>query len=205
MSSGPTLRDRRRTQTRRDIQAATIELSTDVGFAHVTVEAISAKVGISPRTFFNHFPSKEAAVILDPPVRLRGDHAAKFAEGPVRPAGELLIELTQVILEQLASDPPDRAVAEAIFTIATDTPEVFAALVGQLDVVRIELSAMVAGRLPEGADPQIADLVASLAMAAVRTGLESWAADESADRDATPVRHVAHAVDLITSLTTSKD
>lgn len=201
VSSGPTLRQRQREQTRRLIHDAVLELSADVGFGNVTVEAISARAGISPRTFFNHFAGKEAAVLMDPPVRLRDPQAAQFVGGPRRPARELLVELTRLLLDQLAADPPDRRTAEAVFAIAADNPGVLAALVGQMDAVRLELAAAVEARLPSGGDRQVADLVASLAMAAMRSGLETWAAGEVAGSEDSPVPAVRRAVEIMTSLT----
>lgn len=199
MSPALGLRERRRLETRRQIHESVVELSQELGYAHVTVDAISARAGISPRTFFNYFPSKEAAVILDPPVELRGAHAAQFAEGPEREPRELLVELTRALLDQLESDPPDRRSAESVFAIAGANPEVLTALIAQLDGVRAGLSELVARRLPAPADQQVADLIASLAMAAVRSGLETWAAAEAADDDS-PVRSVRRAVEIMTSL-----
>lgn len=198
--SGPSLRDRRRDQTRRSIHDATLELSHELGFAQVTVDAISARAGVSPRTFFNYFPSKEAAVVLDPPVQLRGERAERFAAGPTTPPRELLLELSHLLLEQLETSPVDRAAAEGLFVIASQHPSVFAHMVGQLDAVRLELADAATRRLGPDSEPQVAHLVASLAMAAVRSGLEDWAAGRGHGGEDSPVPHVRRAIEIVTDL-----
>jgi AcrR family transcriptional regulator len=58
----PGLRERKRLATRRAIQHAAISLA-EQGLERVTVDEISRIADISPRTFFNYFPSKEDAVL----------------------------------------------------------------------------------------------------------------------------------------------
>src|ERR1700677_4577014 len=57
--------ERRRRRTQRALQNAAIELVGRRGLAEVTVEEIAAAAGVSRRTFFNHFPTK-AAALFDP-------------------------------------------------------------------------------------------------------------------------------------------
>jgi AcrR family transcriptional regulator len=57
--------DRRRRRTQRALQEAAIALAGRHGLAEVTVEDIAAAAGVSRRTFFNHFPTK-AAALFDP-------------------------------------------------------------------------------------------------------------------------------------------
>ncbi len=201
MSTEPSLRERRRDQTRHEIHEAALALGSEQSFAHVTVEAISLRAGVSPRTFFNYFPTKEAAVVLDPPVQLRGDLAERFAGGPPLPPRALLADLLQCLLEQIERDPPERSRAEGIFRIASENPSVFAALVGQLENVRMELAGVIATRLVEGTPRQVANLVASLAMAAVRSGLEEWSAESGHPSSPSPLPQVRQAVEIISDLT----
>src|ERR1700679_1991917 len=56
---------RRRRRTQRALQDAAIALVGRRGLAEVTVEDIAAAAGVSRRTFFNHFPTK-AAALFDP-------------------------------------------------------------------------------------------------------------------------------------------
>src|ERR1700679_1890276 len=56
---------RRRRRTQRALQNAAIALVGRRGLAEVTVEEIAAAAGVSRRTFFNHFPTK-AAALFDP-------------------------------------------------------------------------------------------------------------------------------------------
>lgn len=61
------LRERKRRATRRAIQHAALELATERGFDRVTIDEISHAANVSPRTFFNYFPSKESAIIGEVP------------------------------------------------------------------------------------------------------------------------------------------
>ena len=56
---------RRRRRTQRALQNAAIALVGRRGLADVTAEDIAAEAGVSRRTFFNHFPTK-AAALFDP-------------------------------------------------------------------------------------------------------------------------------------------
>ncbi|WP_246257569.1 TetR/AcrR family transcriptional regulator [Amycolatopsis anabasis] len=66
------LRERKRFETHRALSSTAVRLVAARGLDHVTVEDISAEVGVSARTFFNYFASKEDAVLIPYP-----DHAER--------------------------------------------------------------------------------------------------------------------------------
>lgn len=55
----PSLRDRRRAQTARDIVRAALDLFARKGFDAATAADIARHAGVSRATFFNYFPQKE--------------------------------------------------------------------------------------------------------------------------------------------------
>lgn len=57
------LRERKKLETRAKLVEVTLDLAARHGLAHVKVEDIAAAANVSPRTFNNYFPSKEAAII----------------------------------------------------------------------------------------------------------------------------------------------
>nr|WP_009480687.1 TetR/AcrR family transcriptional regulator [Rhodococcus sp. JVH1]EJI93328.1 transcriptional regulator, TetR family [Rhodococcus sp. JVH1] len=59
------LRERKRLATRQLIETTAVELVGARGYDAVTVDMICAASNVSSRTFFNYFPSKDAAVIGD--------------------------------------------------------------------------------------------------------------------------------------------
>jgi AcrR family transcriptional regulator len=58
-----TLQDRRRRYIRADISQTAMQLFAERGFAEVTVEEIALAAGISPRTFFRYFATKDEVVL----------------------------------------------------------------------------------------------------------------------------------------------
>lgn len=59
MNSAPTLRDRRRAETAREIIAAAMATFASKGFEAATADEIAQRAGVSRATFFNYFPQKE--------------------------------------------------------------------------------------------------------------------------------------------------
>ncbi|PJE94312.1 TetR family transcriptional regulator [Streptomyces carminius] len=207
------LRERRRRETRRSIHSAALRLALAHGFDKVTVEMISEEAGVSPRTFFNYFGSKEAAVARGPAGPDPRALEAFAAAGPAEPR-EVLAELAALITADLSKNPPLRAELHAVMEISRTTPGVAAAFLAQLDDFQRTLAGAVARRLGDGGgggeggtdggpgEPdETAALIAALAMAAVRTGLERWksAAPRSDD---SPVPYVEHSAALLRALLT---
>ncbi|MEA9985529.1 MULTISPECIES: TetR/AcrR family transcriptional regulator [Subtercola] len=57
------LRDKKRAETRANLERAAVELVARDGLAAATVDAISEAADVSSRTFFNYFDSKEDAIL----------------------------------------------------------------------------------------------------------------------------------------------
>ncbi|MUK01219.1 TetR family transcriptional regulator [Vibrio cholerae] len=68
----PSLRERQKAETRVTLHEAAVACVLERGLELATIEAITGRAGVSQRTFFNYFPSKEDAVlglrapVLDP-------------------------------------------------------------------------------------------------------------------------------------------
>ena len=62
---GGTLRERQRVETRDVILDTALDLIEAKGFEHTTVEDIAAAAGISSRTFFRYFESKNSLLFDD--------------------------------------------------------------------------------------------------------------------------------------------
>jgi AcrR family transcriptional regulator len=87
MSAAPSTlgrRDRKKEATRLAIEDAAWALFAERGYAATTVEDITERADIAPRTFFRYFPSKEAVLYGDPRPTLDAFRAALVS----RPDGE---------------------------------------------------------------------------------------------------------------------
>ena len=94
------LREQKKAKAREALGRAALDLFTQNGFESTTVDAIAERAGVSRRSFFRYFPSKESAAFPAQEERLR-----KFRE---------LLEHLNVKNEGF------RAVKEACFAIARE-------------------------------------------------------------------------------------
>src|SRR6267143_4250275 len=99
------VRERTQAAIRKELAEAALRLFTERGFTETTAREIAAAVGVSERTFFRYFASKEDVVlgVLDD---LGIELAARLA---VRPAGEppftALRRSFDLMSETLTRDP----------------------------------------------------------------------------------------------------
>lgn len=95
------LRERNRKRVEDDLSRRAMELFAARGFDAVTVDAIADAAGVSRRTFFRYFPTKEDVFF----ARRRVEHEKLCAllEGP-RPRGERAFDTVRRTLLSLASD-----------------------------------------------------------------------------------------------------
>ena len=90
----PSLRERKKLATRRALRRAALDLIAERGFAHVTVEDIAEAADVSPRTFFNYFPSKEAALFGADTGRTEALRLRLIQQSP----GETALEALRIVL-----------------------------------------------------------------------------------------------------------
>src|SRR3984885_1713165 len=174
------LRERKKLATRRLLRRAALDLVAQRGLTNVTVEDIAEAAEVSPRTFFNYFPSKEAVLFGGDP-----DRAAQLRERVATQApGEPVIAALRAVLAQdaetmadelrsLGGDPADWL---RRMKVARTDPLVRAAHAAQMATIERAIAEGIAARL--GAD-QEADpypgVLAAAAVSVVRACLTFWA------------------------------
>ena len=123
MASEPGLRERKKLERRRCIEAAAIDLFGAQGFDGTTIDDIAAKADIAPRTFFYYYDTKEDVVLADYATRLQRiiDELRK------RPAGEAPWAALRASFVVVAEDyDTNREQLVRRFTIMADSPTVYA-------------------------------------------------------------------------------
>ncbi|WP_426626287.1 TetR family transcriptional regulator [Leifsonia sp. McL0607] len=190
------LRERKRIATRRAIQLAALELASERGFDKVTVDEISHAANVSPRTFFNYFPSKESAIIGELPELPDEESIERFIEaGSAEPILDGMAQLLVAAIEtgDLDGDlggglPEETASAQELHvlrrSLLKDNPELFAQRMANMHKFEDALSVVVQRRLAHD-DPQLAAdeealhqrarLVTYVAFAGMRHAWSCWA------------------------------
>ncbi|MFD3931916.1 TetR family transcriptional regulator [Streptomyces sp. NPDC058614] len=196
MSPSETLRERRRRETRTEIHATALRLAQEHGFDKITVEMISNGAGVSPRTFFNYFPSKEEAVVQGPSALPQAFVDEFAALGHAHPR-DVLADLIRLLVRDIAESNPGREEFRAVFQLAHEHPAVQAALLTRFDRFQRSVAEAVAQRLDEHSDDEVPSLVGALGLAAVRVGLERWTVADSLERDESAVPYVERSLALL--------
>jgi len=178
------LRERKRRATRRAIQRAALKLSTEQGFDRVTVDEISALAQVSPRTFFNYFPSKEAAVIGDVPALPNASVIDEFVNaGPEQTVLDGIRDLLAGAVDD-SDEAEDRDVHDLRRELLKANPQLFTLRMAGMKQIEAELTAVVQRRLAVDAPELAADdealesrarLITLVAFAGMRHAWWCWA------------------------------
>ena len=169
------LRERKKLATRGALAAAALRLAAERGAELVTAEDIAAEADVSVRTFFNYFPTKEAAFVADDLARGRAFVAAVAAAPDGVPVWELL---RRSALETLiVSELPDREQALKEQLVRT-SPLVIAEVLGTFTRLEQDLVGELDRRLSDS-PPLMPRLMANAVAAVFRAATETWLASEA--------------------------
>jgi AcrR family transcriptional regulator len=166
------LRERKKLAAHRALQRAALELTAERGLEHVTVEDIAAAAGMSPRTFFNYFASKEDALVAPDEQAL-----ARLARELVdRPAAESPLEALRIVLvDHMRAEAADFDLLRLRMSVVEPNPALLPRLVGSFAAAERTFAAAVAERTGTDIDRDAYPmLLAAVAAATLRTGLHLW-------------------------------
>lgn len=173
----PGLRERKRLATRRAIQKAALQVVRERGLDGATVDEISRIADISPRTFFNYFPSKEDAILGEKPTLDGNPEIAWFVadRGPIlRGLARVMMHGTTLLLSDVELISERRALGKRY-------PELAARRMATVHRFEEELAELVTARLtaehPGMPATEVADrarLTALTALAFVRHAWFTW-------------------------------
>lgn len=164
------LRARKKKLRREALHEAALRLVERHGLDGTTVEQICEEVGVSPRTFFNYFPSKAAAALNLPEQIISAEAGARFraAEGELMPA----------ICELLADSMSSGVERVRLKKLIIDQPQLVAEFTQWMGALKAEFATLVEER---AGSPEVADAAIMLALASLRTLMHRPADDTRPD------------------------
>ncbi|MFF4835909.1 TetR family transcriptional regulator [Streptomyces sp. NPDC001315] len=184
MTSRPdiSLAERKRQLVANELTESALQLLALKGFDAVTVDEIVAAAGVSKRTFFRYFASKEDVVVQF----LAGMGADIHAEFCARPRDERpSVALRHAVLApvEACADHPDHAQrALRVVRLILRTPALYARFLERQAQWRDDLAAELAHRLDrDPAGDLYPRLAAGMALTAFDAVLERWSGSDGAE------------------------
>lgn len=169
--SRPTLRERNHERTRDEIARHALALFVAHGFDAVTVDDIAASAGISRRTFFRYFDTKEDALLPADASRLqRLEQALRArppAEGPFDAVRGAVLELARSY-----DTGSEEFLQQARLVLAT--PSAHARSLGHQADWEGVIRTFAAERSGHSETSLVPQLLAAGCMAALRAALTTW-------------------------------
>jgi AcrR family transcriptional regulator len=158
------LRERKKRLMRQQLSDTATEMFLERGFDGVRVAEIAAACGVSEKTVFNYFPTKESLLLdrWDTTMALLRTGLAEPGVSPVEAALQILADELGAMTSWLAmQDDPARAIAaiQRFGHLTRSTPSLRAHqhdMTDRLIAVAAEILAERAGMSPDDPEPQIA-------------------------------------------------
>lgn len=164
----PTLTERRRVQTRLEIAKSASELFLRDGYDSITAEDIAEDAGVSLRTFYRYFSSKDEVLspIIIEGMRQLVEHVA------ARPDREGLTTAVERAFEQVAHESADSG---PLLTLLTGVPALRSRWLHDLRTIEDALVPIVRQRARRPLSDEQARLTAAAVITGLRVVLESSA------------------------------
>lgn len=121
------LRQRKKRAARASLRLAALELVAERGFSNVTVDDIAERAGVSPRTFFNYFSSKEQSLFALDPELMEASVTAIAEADPRRSAWSVL---SAAMIDLVEDGAHDTRVIELRGRVIEQQPELAASFLG---------------------------------------------------------------------------
>lgn len=170
------LRGRRHEVLCRELAELAADLFAERGFEATTVDDIAAAAGISRRTFFRYFKTKEDVVLRrwdDMAERLSMELAARPKDEPPM---TVVLRALQAVVDHYHTDPKR---ARALRRLCCTSPSLQAHRLQKQETWRARITKEVAARSSErGRRAWLPQLVAATALGALDVAAELWQADE---------------------------
>ena len=166
------LRERKKAATRLALHEAALRLVAERGLDSVSVDDIADRADVSPRTFFNYFPSKDDAVVGLDPTRT-GSTAEAFR---ARPADESPVEALRAVQREgateMSQDPE-------LWPLRMKVIDAHPALIGRLTAVFGEAERVLAEAIATRTGTAVGvdvypTLLAATSSSVMRTSLYRW-------------------------------
>ncbi|GAA4722061.1 TetR family transcriptional regulator [Nocardioides endophyticus] len=146
----PSLRERKKQQTREAIQDRALHLYREQGYHQTTVEQIADAANVSPSTFFRYYPTKPETVLYD-----RTDSVLLDAI-LAQPTELTPVAATRAALRSVFADMSDeeRSLELTRMRLMADVPDLRAAVAERFSMVLPEFTAVIARRAGRESDDQ---------------------------------------------------
>ena len=190
--SGVDLREQRRERNAREIQQAAMSLFAERGYGDVTVEDIAGEAGISERTFFRYFASKDHLLVAEASRRIEVIHESLTGQPDDLDAWTAL---RNAVLDQSASEEHIGRNAAIWAHLTREAPALLAKMImhGALEGTH-NIEVELARRLGVPATDALPDVMMRVTLAAVQSAYLRWLEDEGA---ASLVDLTTEAIDLV--------
>ncbi|MEE1755254.1 TetR/AcrR family transcriptional regulator [Streptomyces sp. SP18CS02] len=185
------LRERKKRATRAALVAAAMRLAAEQGAEHVTVDAISEAAGVSPRTFFNYFDTRDDVFVM---VGAESNQRVRDAVRAASPDLTPLRALRDAIAAELDEVEQQQELWRLHAEVLRKSPHLLARSIGAHLADELGLATALAERIgadspPLSADPAVSPqdeedrrralglyprLLAAVGTTAVRVAIEHW-------------------------------
>jgi AcrR family transcriptional regulator len=165
------LRARARDAIREAIMDTALGLFDEQGFEATTVDDIASAAGISPRSFFRYFATKEDVVVGDPAPTGRALAGALTARPAAEPVRTSLHEAFQVLARDADRDP-ERALR--VMRVISSCASLRARNAEKHFTWARDLIPLAAARLPGEASAAEARVVVLVSLACFDAALQTW-------------------------------